>query len=107
MLHALDPDEDLVHVPLVAWPWSAAAQAAGETRTEFLAPASHRLSGDAYAALNQEQPNIPQAEAEHVIQPYSMADNLRGEPMAAVRGRGRLHAASLARLRACGQIRLP
>src|SRR4051794_7303677 len=40
---ALDSDEDFVHVPLVAWARPAAAQAFGETRTEFLAPASHRL----------------------------------------------------------------
>src|SRR6476469_5573924 len=33
MLHALDPDEDFVHVPLIAWPRPAAAQAVGETRT--------------------------------------------------------------------------
>jgi hypothetical protein len=63
MPHALDPDEDFVHVPLVAWPRPAAAQAFGETRTEFLAPASHRLVGDDNTALSQEQLNIPQAEA--------------------------------------------
>ena len=40
--HALDPDEDFVQVPLVPWPRPVAAQAVSETRTEFLAPASHR-----------------------------------------------------------------
>ena len=65
--HALDPDEDFVQVPLVPWPRPVAAQAVSETRTEFLAPASHRLVGDDNAALSQEQLNIPQAEAEHVV----------------------------------------
>src|SRR6476660_6320268 len=42
MLHALDPDEDFVQVPLIPWPRPVTAQAVGETRTEFLAPTSHR-----------------------------------------------------------------
>jgi hypothetical protein len=52
-------DRLFVHVPLVPWPWSAAAQAVGETRAEFLAPASHRLIGDDDATLSQYQLNIP------------------------------------------------
>src|ERR1700722_168902 len=84
LLHALDPDEDFVHVPLVPWPRPMAAQAVGETRTEFLAPASHRLVGDDNAATSQEQLNIPQAGAEHVVQRDSVADDLGGEPVAVV-----------------------
>jgi hypothetical protein len=64
VLHALDPDENFIHVPLVPGPWSAASQAAGETCTKFLAPAPYRLVGDNDAALSQYQLNIPQAEAE-------------------------------------------
>ena len=65
--HALDPDEHLVHVPLVPWSWPAASQAVGESRPEFHAPASHRLVGDDDAALSQDQLHIAQAEAEHVV----------------------------------------
>src|SRR5579859_1273169 len=36
VLHALDPDEDLVHVPLVAGWWPTTPQAVGETRSELL-----------------------------------------------------------------------
>jgi hypothetical protein len=107
MLHALDPDEDFVQVPLIPWPRPVTAQAVGETRTEFLAPTSHRLVGDENAALSQEQLNIPQAEAEHVVQPDSVADDLGGEPVAVVGIGWRLHAASLAGLRGCGHARLP
>ena len=107
LLHALDPDEDFVQVPLVPWPRALAAQAVGETRTEFLAPASHRLVGDDNAALSQEQLNIPQAEAEHVVQPDSVADDLGGEPVAVVGIGWRLHPASLAGLRVYGQTWLP
>ena len=44
----------------------------------------------------RQQLNIPQAEAEHVIQPDSMADDLGGKAMAVVRVGRRLHAANLA-----------
>jgi hypothetical protein len=97
VLHALDPDEHLVEMPLVPWSWPVASQAIGETRAEFLAPAAHRLVGDNNAALSQDQLNIAPAEAEYVIQPHGLADDLGGKPMAVVRVGWRLHAASLAR----------
>jgi hypothetical protein len=53
VLHASDSDENLVQVPLVPRSRPAAAQAASETRAEFLAPASYRLVGDYDAALSQ------------------------------------------------------
>jgi hypothetical protein len=84
VLHALDADEDLVHVPLVARLWPTPPQAVGETRSELLAPASHRLVGDSDTALCQDQLNVAQAEAEDVIQPDGVADDLGREPMAVV-----------------------
>jgi hypothetical protein len=53
--------------------------------TEFPAPAPHGLIGDDNAPLRQKQLNITEAEAEHVIQPDSMADDLGREAMAVVR----------------------
>src|SRR6202522_1364871 len=41
VLHALDPDEHLVQVPLVPWPWPAASHAVGKALAEFLAPAPY------------------------------------------------------------------
>src|SRR3981081_231377 len=103
VLHTLDPDEHLVHVPLVSRPWSAASQAAREGLAKLLAPLTNRLIGDNNATFSQKQLNIPQAEAEHVIQPDCVADDLGGKAMAVVRvGRG-LHAASLAGLQPAGQ----
>ncbi len=99
VLHTLDPDENFIHAPLVPWPWSPASQAVGETRAEFLAPASHRLVGDDDTALSQCPFNISQAEAEHVAQPGGVADDLGGEPMKEAGVGWPLHAASLARLR--------
>ena len=42
------------------------------------------------AAFSQEQLNIPQAEAEHVVRPDGVADDLGGEPVAVVGIRWRL-----------------
>jgi len=61
--------------------WPAAPHAAGETRSGFLAPASHRLVGDENPAFSQEQLDIAQAEAEDPVQPNSAADDLGGEPV--------------------------
>src|ERR1700733_8280153 len=74
MLNALDPDEYLVEVPLVARMGTTAAQAITKALAEFLAPTSHCLVGDDDPTLSQKQLNVPQAEAEHMIQPYRMAD---------------------------------
>ena len=105
-LHALDPDEHLIEVPLVSWPWPAAPQAIGEIRTELLAPPSHRLVGDENASFSQDQLHIAQAEAEYVVQPHGMADDLGRKPMAVAWVRWRLHAASFTRLHADRQSRL-
>jgi len=78
VLHPLDTNEHLVHVPLVPRSWPAAAQTVGEALAELLAPAPHRLIGDDHAPFSQKELNVPQAEAEHVIQPDGMADDLGG-----------------------------
>jgi hypothetical protein len=62
----------------------------GETGGEFPAPASHRLVGDDDATLSQDQFDIAQTEAEHMIQPNRVGDDLGGEPMTVVRV-GRWH----------------
>src|SRR5258708_11503213 len=69
MLSALDPDEHLIKVPFVTGTRTTAAQAVGEALAELLTPATHRFVGDDNAPLGQNQLHIPQAEAEHVIEP--------------------------------------
>ena len=54
MLHALYPDEDFVHMPLVARLRPAAAQAVSKTGGEFVAPAAHGLIGDDDTPLSQD-----------------------------------------------------
>ena len=72
-----------------------------------VAPASYRLVGDDDPALSQKQLHIPHTEAEHMIQPYGMADDPRGKPMAVIWVGWRFHAASLARTRTADQSQLP
>jgi hypothetical protein len=107
VLNALDPDEYLVEVPLVARPGATAAQPISKALAEFLAPASHRLVGDDNAAISQKQLDIPQAEAECMIQPYGMADDLRGEAMAVAGVGWRLYTTRLARFPPGRQAGLP
>ncbi len=54
--------------------------------------------GDHHAAFGQDQLDVAQAEAENVIQPHGMADDLGRKPMAAIEGRLCRHPISLARL---------
>ena len=89
----------LVEVPFVAWPGPAAAQRSAEGLAEFLAPAPDRLIGNDNASLGQKQLDIPQAEAEHVVQPDGVADDLGGKAMAVMRVGRWFHAASLAGVR--------
>ena len=107
VLHALNPDEHLIKVPLVTGLWTTAAQAIGKGLAEFLAPAPNGLTGDDDTPLRQQKLTIAKAEAKHVVQPDSMADDFGGKAMAVVRvGRG-LHVASLAGLQPAGQSALP
>ncbi len=85
VLHAPDPDEHLVEMPLVSGLRTAAAHGFGKALAKFPAPAPHGLIRDDDAPLREQELDIPQAEAEHMIQPDGMADNLSGEPMAIVR----------------------
>jgi hypothetical protein len=69
VLHVLDPNEHLVQMSLISRSWPAAAQAIGETRAEFLTPASHGFIRNDDAALGQDQLPIPRDEAEHEVKP--------------------------------------
>jgi hypothetical protein len=51
--HALNPDEHLIDVPLVAGPRTASAQAVGKGLAELLAPPTYRLMGDDNATFSQ------------------------------------------------------
>jgi hypothetical protein len=59
--------------------WPSVAQAVGETLVEFLAPAPNGLIGNDNSAFTQKHLDIPQAEAEHLVD--STADDLGRKAM--------------------------
>src|SRR6266849_342134 len=66
----------------------------GISLSELQAPVVHRLIGNCYPALIHHLLHVTEAEGEAEIQPHAVADDLRGETMAVIRRRGRVHAPS-------------
>jgi hypothetical protein len=58
VLHALNPDEHLVEVPLISWSRASAAKAFGKALAEFPAPAPNGLIGHENATLSQQEFNV-------------------------------------------------
>src|SRR5690348_5030030 len=75
VLLAADPDEHLVHVPLVSGLWPAPLQRIGEDPAEAQAPLADALVADDDPTRRQDQLNISQAQAEAVIEPDRMLDD--------------------------------
>jgi hypothetical protein len=86
-------------MPLVPGLGPATTYGVGKAPAEFPAPAADCVIGDDDAPLSKKELDIPQSEAEHMIQPDGMADGLGGESMAIVRVGCGLHAHSLAWVR--------
>jgi hypothetical protein len=95
VLHSVDANEHLIEAPLVPGPRSAETKAVGKGLAEFPAPTLHRLVGDDNASFGQKQFDITQAQAEYVIQPDGMADDLGWKAMAVMPFGRWLHAVSL------------
>jgi hypothetical protein len=92
---AVDLEEDFIEVPSVAGPWRLAAQGIGISLTKLERPLTDGFVGEVDAAHPHHFFNIAEAEGEAKVQPYTMADDFRGEAMTAVkRGRG-LHQRSM------------
>jgi len=92
MLLATDADEHLVHEPFVARPWPAPSQRGGEHPTEAQAPVTDALVADHDAACGQDQFDVTPAEAEAVIQPDCVLDDLGGKAKAPIGIGRRRHA---------------
>ena len=96
--HAPDADEHLVEASGVSRLRLAPAQPPGKVGAELQAPVPDTFVGHHDAAFRRDQLDVAQAEAEDVIQPDRVADNLRRKPMPGIRGPLSIHAGSLARL---------
>jgi hypothetical protein len=77
---ALDPDEDFIEAPFIAWPGPTVAQAIGKVLAELATPPSDGLIRDYDTPLRQEEFNATQAQTEHMVQPNRVADDLPGKP---------------------------
>src|SRR3954471_1767883 len=88
---AADADEHLVQVPLVAWAGTALLERAGERPPEPQARGAYALVAHDDAALGQDRLDLAQAQAEAVVEPDGVGDDLGREAEAAVRVGGRPH----------------
>jgi hypothetical protein len=80
-----DPDEHLVHVPLVAGLWLPLPQHIGEDPAKAQAPLADALVANDDPTRRQDQLNIAQAQTEAVIEPDGMLDDVAREAEAAMR----------------------
>jgi hypothetical protein len=71
-------------MPSVARLWPPPAQLVGKALPELQAPAPDALVGDDHASLGQQQLDAPPAQAEHVVEPDGVADDLGRKAMAAM-----------------------
>jgi hypothetical protein len=74
---ALDSHEEFVQVPSVTQAALSSLECPGVLGAERLTPLSDGLVGDYDPALRQKVFNISEAQAESVIEPDGMADNIR------------------------------
>ncbi len=100
---AVDANEHLVQMPGVAWPRPSAPQLGRVARAELQALAPDALVAHHHAPFGQDQLDIPQAQAEHVIEPHGMADELGREAVPGVGGRVWHHLTSLAQPLRCDE----
>ena len=98
LLATLDRDEHLVEMPRVSHPTAPAPQLPGVDRTEPLAPLPNRLVGDRYASLREEIFSIAEAEAESIVEPDRVADDVRWESISVIAGRLAPHRPTLPRV---------
>ena len=90
-----DGDEELVQVPGVAHATSSPGEVAGVHRAELATPLPDGLVGDDDPAFGEEIFDVSEAEAEAVVQPDCVADDLGWESVSAVARRIGFHRVSL------------
>ena len=103
----LDPDEDLIQVPLVAGPRPMPAKPVRKARAELEAPSPNALIGDNHAAFGKDQLDVAKTQAKHVVKPDRMADQLGREAVTVVRVWRLLHPTILPHAGRVRQAQLP
>ena len=86
---AVDLDHHLIKVPLVTHLWSIAADRVGKERAELSFPVPHRLVAGLNATIGEQFLDIAKAQAEAIIKPDGLADDLARKAVAFERIRAR------------------
>ncbi len=84
MASPVDREEDFIHIPFVARPGPSAPQCIRIRLPELLAPIPYRFIGQRDAAFGHEFFDVPITQAKAKVEPDTMANDLRREPMALV-----------------------
>ena len=85
MQHTADADEHLIQLPRIAGLRPASMQRHGEVSTGTSGTWPDALMGHDYAAFAEDQLDVAQAEAEYVMQPDGMTDDLGRKSMPRLR----------------------
>jgi hypothetical protein len=85
-LPSLDHHEELVEIPGVAHPPSSSAKRPCILSAEGPTPLSDRLVGDGDASLGEQIFGISKAQAEAMVEPHRVTDNLGWESVSVVIG---------------------
>jgi hypothetical protein len=91
----LDRHEQFVQVPRVAQASLPSPERPGVFDTKLPTPLSDGFVADGDASLCQKIFHISEAQAESVVEPNSMADNIRWKSVAAITGQVGFHPLSL------------
>lgn len=83
---AVDRKKHLVEMPFVAWPGTAAPELIGILLPEFATPLPDGLVGHDDTADKQEFLHVAIAQAESVVEPDAVTDDLRREAVVLITG---------------------
>src|SRR4051812_25577493 len=97
----------LVGIPLVARLRSTASQGRGEHLAEAQAPFADAFVADHDPALGQDQLDVTQAQAEAMVEPDSVLDDLSRKAKAAIRIQRQVHGRRLPSLSSHAKLTTP
>jgi hypothetical protein len=95
LLLPVDSNEDFVQVPNIAQAALTPFQFSGVVGTELLTPDSNGFIRDDNPALGQKILNIPEAQAEAMVNPHSIANDFWREAMTVIARAAVLHGTSV------------
>ena len=95
LLLAVDSDEEFVQIPGITEASLFLLETSGIVGSEFPAPSPDGFVRNDDSAFGQKIFNVPEAQTEAMIDPYSVADDFRRETVSVVTGSGAIHEMSL------------